>query len=168
MRWFVMRMGFKGVGALVLAAAAAISGEAEAQEGLGEAEREVYAVVEAMFDAMREKDADGLAELFAEGARLNTTSVAPDGTPRFGSVPIPDFVEAIRGSEAYLDEQIWDPEVLISDRLATVWVKYALYVDEAFSHCGVDAYQLFNGEDGWKIFQLTDTRRRADCWEPPA
>ena len=31
----------------------------------------------------------------------------------------------------------------MSDRLATVWVKYAFYAGGEFSHCGVDAFQLF-------------------------
>ena len=75
---------------------------------------------------------------------------------------------AIGGAPVTLEEPIWDPVVEVSDRLATVWVKYAFYADEQFSHCGVDAFQLFKSEQGWKIFQIADTRRREDCWEPPA
>ena len=163
-------MGFKAVFGLGALAWSSIGpAQAAAQEAaLSPDEQEVYAVVEALFDGMREKDAEALSSLFTDEARLNTTGIGPDGTTRFGSTPITGFIEGVSSAPAYLDEKIWDPEVVISDALATVWVKYALYVDEAFSHCGVDAFQLFKSADGWKIFQLTDTRRREDCWEPPA
>ncbi|MBI5914693.1 MAG: nuclear transport factor 2 family protein [Bacteroidetes bacterium] len=36
------------------------------------------------------------------------------------------------------------------------------------SHCGVDAFQLFKGENGWKITQISDTRRRENCQTEPA
>ena len=35
-----------------------------------------------------------------------------------------------------------------------------------FSHCGVDAFQLVKTAAGWKIFQLSDTRRKEKCEIP--
>lgn len=54
----------------------------------------------------------------------------------------------------------------IDGPLASVWVVYAFYVDDPFSHCGVDAFHLVKLEDSWKIFHLVDTRRKADCEVP--
>ncbi|HFA51249.1 MAG TPA: hypothetical protein ENJ95_19730 [Bacteroidetes bacterium] len=31
------------------------------------------------------------------------------------------------------------------------------------SHCGVNAFHLFKSREGWKITQVTDTRRRNNC-----
>jgi hypothetical protein len=42
-------------------------------------------------------------------------------------------------------------------------VDYSFFAGPRFSHCGIDAFQLFRGPGGWKIFQLTDTRRRTGC-----
>jgi hypothetical protein len=50
--------------------------------------------------------------------------------------------------------------------LAQAWCDYAFYVDKSYSHCGVDAFQLFKGKDGWKIFHLADTRRKTGCTIP--
>lgn len=37
-----------------------------------------------------------------------------------------------------------------------------LYGD--FSHCGIDAFQLFKDDKGeWKITQIVDTRRKEGC-----
>jgi hypothetical protein len=44
--------------------------------------------------------------------------------------------------------------------------EYAFYVGERLSHCGVDAFQLFKGPDGWRIFEIADTRRSEGCEEP--
>jgi hypothetical protein len=60
-------------------------------------------------------------------------------------------------------EEIWNVKVQIDGDLAQVWCDYAFYVDKTFSHCGVDAFQLHKGKDGWKIFHLADTRRKDNC-----
>ncbi len=62
---------------------------------------------------------------------------------------------------------IWDPKIEIDGNLAQAWTQYAFYVGKKFSHCGVDAFQLFKGTDGtWKIFQLADTRQKEGCKIP--
>lgn len=60
-------------------------------------------------------------------------------------------------------EEIWNVKVQVDGDLAQAWCDYAFYVDKNFSHCGVDAFHLFKGKDGWKIFHLADTRRKTDC-----
>lgn len=63
-------------------------------------------------------------------------------------------------------EEIWNIKVQQDDRFAQVWCDYAFYVGNKFSHCGVDAFHLYKGEDGWKIFHLADTRRSNPCTIP--
>jgi hypothetical protein len=46
--------------------------------------------------------------------------------------------------------------------LATAWMDYTFHVGERFSHCGVNAFQLFRSDDGWQIIQIADTRR-SEC-----
>lgn len=123
----------------------------------------------ALFDGMRDKDKDKILGAFAEGASLRQTGFTEDGEARLAPITLmTDFAERISQASVYIDEQIWDPEIQVNDNLATVVVKYALYVDQEFSHCGVDSMHLFKSPDGWKIFHLADTRRTEDCWEPPA
>ncbi|MEZ4414365.1 MAG: nuclear transport factor 2 family protein [Gemmatimonadota bacterium] len=156
-----VRSGLILLGALIVGAARpALAQDAE--------HAPVMAAVEGMFDAMRAKDGDALRGLFLEGARLVSTSRTPDGEPRSRIIALDDFASNIAGATVYIDEQIWDEEVRVDDNLATVWVKYALFVDQQFSHCGVDAFQLFRTAEGWKIVQVADTQRRQDCWMPPA
>jgi hypothetical protein len=66
-------------------------------------------------------------------------------------------------------EPIWDVKIQMDGGFAQVWAKYAFYLNKTFSHCGVDAFQLFKGTDGkWKIFHLADTRWKEGCNVPAA
>lgn len=61
------------------------------------------------------------------------------------------------------DERIWNLEIRVDGNFATAWMNYAFYLDDRFSHCGINSFQLFRGVDGWRIVQVTDTRRREGC-----
>lgn len=129
----------------------------------------VLVPVYALFDGMREKDQGKILSAFMEGATLRGTGFTEEGSARLAPITaVTDFAERVTQAQVYIDEQIWEPNIQINDNLATVVVKYALYVDQEFSHCGVDSMHMFKGPDGWKIFHLADTRRTEDCWEPPA
>lgn len=63
-------------------------------------------------------------------------------------------------------EPIWDIKTEQDGNFAQVWAKYAMYIGNKFSHCGVDTFQLIKTEKGWKIFYLADTRQRVGCNVP--
>jgi hypothetical protein len=63
-------------------------------------------------------------------------------------------------------EEIWDLKIQVDGDFAQAWCDYAFYLDRTFSHCGIDAFQLFKTADGWKIFHLADTGRSSDCKIP--
>lgn len=130
-----------------------------------DAEREaVMAVVNRLFDAMRQGDTTMLRSVFHPEARLATTGMR-NGSPVLGFEPVDNFARALGGKPA---EQIWDERlynevVHIDGMLATVWTEYDFFAGDQFSHCGVDSFQLAKTSDGWKIFSLADTRRREGC-----
>ena len=148
---------------LLIALTLSIAAHATAQEAARHAaESAVVAVVVQLFDGMREGDSAMVRSTFAPDVRLVSTS-SRDGQPALQSVEIDRFLEAIgTPHEEVWDERLWNVEVRIDANLATVWTEYAFYLDEELSHCGVDAFQLFKASDGWKIFQIADTRRGAD------
>ena len=131
-------------------------------------EAEVLAVVEALFDGMRAADSAAVRATLHPEARLVGVADGEDG-PVLRAEPMDGFVSAVgTPHEETWDERIWDPEVRIDGRLATVWVPYAFYLGETLSHCGFDAFQLYESVDGWRIFQIADTRRREGCEIPEA
>ncbi len=47
--------------------------------------------------------------------------------------------------------------------MANVWAPYEFYLNNDFSHCGVNYFQLFFDGIQWKIIYLIDTRRKQGC-----
>lgn len=132
-----------------------------------EDEAAVRAVVTRLFDGMRAGNGAVFAEVFTPDARLQTAAVRRDGTPVLGSMPVDSFAAMVSQPRDFvLDERIDAWDVRIDGPLAVVTVDYSFYAGERFSHCGIDAFQLFKSADGWKIFQLTDTRRTTGCPAP--
>lgn len=133
----------------------------------GPPERTVVKVVERLFDAMRGSDSAKARSTFHPAAQLIGTYTR-DGAPQVRINSIDAFIEALgTPHDQVWDERIWDVEVRMDGGLATVWTPYAFYLGDTFSHCGVDAFQLARGQDGWKIVSLADTRSHDGCWEPP-
>jgi hypothetical protein len=131
------------------------------------AEAEVRAVVDRLFDAMRSGDSTAVRAVFHPEARLQTVG-AQSGTPVLRTEPIDAFVRAVGSPRAEVwDERIWDVEIQVDGDLAAAWMQYAFFVGERFSHCGVNAFQFFRAPEGWQVTQITDTRRRDGCPEPP-
>ncbi len=130
-------------------------------------ESEVMKVVNQVFDAMRTSDSTLLKDAFIESPTTYTVFKNPQGETQFRIGEFQKFKDAV-GSEKtdVWNEPIWNEKVEIDGPLASVWVDYAFYVNDKFSHCGVDAFHLVNVDGQWKIFHLVDTRRRADCDVP--
>jgi len=129
-------------------------------------EEAVLAVLERLFNGMRTHDGDLLRSVFADGAVLIRTE-GREGEPATTIGPVTGFIDAISSATAELDEPIWDPIIQIQDHLATVWAKFAFYLDGDFSHCGIDTVILARSPDGWKIAALADTRETENCELPP-
>lgn len=120
----------------------------------------VYAVVEKFFQGFNAKDSTVMQSTLFSEVKLFTTATNQQGVPVAKAEGAADLIKAITSAPAKLDERISNPVVAVSDGLATVWVDYEFYVDEKYSHCGVDVFMLVKTADGWKISTLADTRRK--------
>jgi hypothetical protein len=133
----------------------------------GDDEAAVMEVVGALFDAMRAGDSAAMRATLHSSATAATAFVR-DGVPTLArETSLDGFVQAVgTPHDEVWDERVWDPEVKVDGLLATAWMNYAFFAGDTFSHCGVNAFQLFKGADGWKIFHVADTRRREGCEMP--
>ncbi|MDX2304916.1 MAG: nuclear transport factor 2 family protein [Microscillaceae bacterium] len=129
-------------------------------------EREVITVIDQLFDAMRRGDSTALRKVFHSTARMQTTFLDKNSRePRLSTQASPDkFIQAVgTPHDEVWNEVVLDYTILIDDQLATVWTPYEFYRGDTFSHCGVNAFHLFKSKEGWKITQITDTRRQEGC-----
>ncbi|HEV2130128.1 MAG TPA: nuclear transport factor 2 family protein [Longimicrobiaceae bacterium] len=111
-------------------------------------EQEVMATVQRLFDGMRAGDSTVVRSVFYPGARLVSVGMR-EGAPMLREDAIDAFLAAVgTPHDEVWDERIWNTEVRVDGNLATAWMDYAFYLGERFSHCGVNAFQLFRGSDG--------------------
>jgi hypothetical protein len=127
-----------------------------------DANAEVLQVVTKLFDGMRNKDTAAMRSVFAPSARLVSAGVT-NGASAVSETPIDNWIASVGRSAATLDEKIFSPEVRVDGNLATVWTRYELWVNNAFRHCGYDAFTLAKIGSGWKILNVADSRRTEGC-----
>jgi len=129
-------------------------------------EQEVEAVIRSLFDGMKQKNAKQVAAAFSSEGLMQTVQQKPDGTS-IGSNSVGDFVKRIANTPAgtVLDERILSYQIKVDGSMASAWTPYQFYVNDTFSHCGVNSFQLVKMAEGWKIVYIIDTRRKEPCQE---
>jgi hypothetical protein len=138
-------------------------GKIDAQTVVNE-ENAVKATINALFDGMRTSDSTLIRKAFAPKSIMQTIAVNKEGKATVRSESVDGFIKSVAAPHPQkYDERIVFNKVLIDGNLASVWTDYKFYVGDTFSHCGVNSFQLFKGEDGWKIIYIIDTRRKDKC-----
>ncbi|WP_298320475.1 nuclear transport factor 2 family protein [uncultured Aquimarina sp.] len=96
---------------------------------------------------------------------MQTISKGKDGKIKTDQADIGNFLEVIhnRPKDQKWLEKLLDFRIDADDRIAQIWTPYEFYVNDQFSHCGVNIFQLFNDGTTWKIIAIADTRKREGC-----
>lgn len=129
------------------------------------AEAEVAATVERIFEGMRTANPEMVRALFASDARFAMLDDRA-GPSAVRVQTVDGWIEAIGTSEGRWDERVYDVEVRVDGAMASAWVPYTFYFDGAVRHCGINSIELLRDAEGWKVTQLSDTRRTDDCPDP--
>ena len=147
------------IAALMLALTVSTAG-AQASPTLAEAE--VLAVVNRIFDGMKEADSAKVRTAFAPGARFVTvgTRANPD-TITYQAVD--GWLAGIANSNKTWEEKLKNVRVVVDGNIASAWMDYTFHLNGALRHCGVDSIELVKVKGEWKITQLADTRRTTNC-----
>ncbi|MCF1749614.1 nuclear transport factor 2 family protein [Mariniradius sediminis] len=127
-------------------------------------EKEVEKVIASLFEGMKTKNTELLQAAFHPEASMQTVIAGEEGA-KLGSNSVQDFVNRISNTPAttQLDERILEYQVKIDGDMAAAWTPYRFYVNDNFSHCGVNSFQLIKTAEGWKITYIIDTRRKQGC-----
>jgi hypothetical protein len=145
--------------------ALAISVTVVAQDASEEAA--VKGVIDKLFTAMQKGDSTMLKDCFASEVSLATIYRNKAERVIMRENSIRDFMKSVGSPHKEVwYEEYWNLKILIDGDLATAWCDYAFFLGNTFSHCGVDAFHFHRGTDGWKIFHLSDTRRKENCVVP--
>jgi hypothetical protein len=113
---------------------------------------------------MRKGDSAMVKGAFADKAILQTVQNKKDSTTAIASSTLAQFLVAVGTPHTDVwDERITFDKILIDGSLASVWTPYRFFLNDQFSHCGVNSFQLYRSGAGWKIIYLVDTRRKDKC-----
>ncbi len=123
------------------------------------------AAVEQMFEGMRAANSEMVMEVFAVDARFALLS-ARDGPATVTVQSVDGWIRSIGGSDGRWNEQIYDVDTRVDGDMASIWAPYTFYLDGTIRHCGVNSIELLHGTEGWKVTQLSDTRRTEMCPDP--
>lgn len=123
--------------------------------------KEVLAVVQQYFDAIEKRDSIAFHNIFLKDA-YNFYVQERDEVVLVGSQSPEDFNFS---AERLVVEKMRNTGVVVRvhKRMAMVWAPYDLWVNEKFSHCGMNAFTLIKGTAGWRIASLSFTVEREGC-----
>ena len=128
-------------------------------------EEAVVAVVQRIFDAMEKCDPATIRALSLPEGRLFRLTPGSDQPPR--STTLDDFAAQFATCNRTLLERMWAPQVRVHKGIATLWAPYDFWLNGAFSHCGIDSFEMLKTADGWKLASGTYTVEREGCAPSP-
>lgn len=137
---------------LILTLVFCVSGQA--QETQIDSKKEALAVIDRLWEAMRQKNAEAIKALFTPEGQFVAIDKPRDGKgiSKTRVLNGDAFAKLIAESKApeYI-ERMPQPAVNVYGDLAVVSGRYTFHVGDKFSHCGTNTFNLVRTETGWKI-----------------
>lgn len=120
--------------------------------------------IDSFFTGMLEGDSSMIRSTLHPAIRFLTCTKDDHDNDILVSESVNDFLSAVGAPhEDYWNEKITSFTLQIDQNMAQVWTDYSFHINDSFSHCGVNSFQLFKDSNGWRIVQIMDTRRRKPC-----
>ena len=130
-------------------------------------EDKVKNVVETFFKGFHARDSVIMKSVFHEDPVVHTIGRTKEGETRLMREELEKILKGIVSipMETNFKEVLHDYVIKIDGNMANAWTPYSFYLNDRFSHCGVNSFQLLKQKGEWKIIYLIDTRRREGCDE---
>lgn len=124
--------------------------------------QEVQKTIELFFEAFHQKDSTRMKSVCSDTIILQSISENPVKGNKLSNETAKEFYKSIASipSNVKFQEKILSYTIQIDGPMAHVWAPYEFYLNEKFSHSGVNTFTLFKEKDSWKIIYLIDTRRK--------
>lgn len=121
--------------------------------------------VDEFFTAFHAQDSVGLANLVSTSIVLQTIGTGKDGKTILREENFKDLIQSIVSipDSVNFKEKLLDYSIQIDGAMANAWTPYEFWINDNFSHCGVNSFQMVKLEGEWKIIYLIDTRRKEGC-----
>jgi len=121
----------------------------------------IRASIETFFDGFHQKDSLLMRSVLHKSFKLESVAVRDNKISKrdFNGK---EFISAVtqRSDNPVWKEKLLSYEIKIDGPLANAWVKYEFWIDNKLSHCGVNSIHLLKDGLKWKIFSISDSRRK--------
>ena len=130
-----------------------ISGNAQNQD--------VQKTIEDFFVAFHAKDTVKLKTICSDKIILQSIQENAKGG-KLSDELASEFYKSIASIPANFNfkEKILSCSIQVDGTMAHAWTPYEFYINDKFSHKGVNAFTLFKENGIWKIIYVIDTRRK--------
>ncbi|THV59778.1 nuclear transport factor 2 family protein [Flagellimonas alvinocaridis] len=132
-----------------------------------DSEQQIKQVIETFFDGFHKQDSTIIKSVSADQVVLQTTGRDQEGKTRFRNEEFSNFLTSICSipDSIKFEEKLTSFSIQVDRTMANAWVGYEFWLNDTFSHCGINSFQLVNFDGDWKIIYLIDTRGKAGCME---
>ncbi|GAB2770798.1 nuclear transport factor 2 family protein [Actinomadura fibrosa] len=126
---------------------------------------QVKKTIETFFEGFHARDSIVMKSVLADDVVVQTIGKAKTGEIKLHHEDIHKVLKGIVSIplETSFEEVLHGYDIKVDGQMANAWTPYSLYINSAFSHCGVNNFQLFKDNGKWKIIYLIDTRRKEGC-----
>lgn len=130
-------------------------------------EEKVKQVVNTFFEGFHARDSIIMKSVFHTDPVVQTIGKTKAGETKLMNEELEKVLKGIVSIplETEFKEVLHDYVIKIDGDMANAWTPYSFYLNDTFSHCGVNNFQLLKQNEEWKIIYLIDTRRREGCEE---
>ncbi|WP_025740274.1 nuclear transport factor 2 family protein [Aquimarina pacifica] len=127
--------------------------------------REVKETILDFFEGFHSGDTSKLNKVMSPQLVLQTIIRDKDSLVKVRSTSADKLIKAIanKPSDQKWEEKLLSFTISANKDIANAWTPYEFYLNNSFSHCGVNIFQLYNDGKGWKIIALADTRHKQNC-----
>jgi len=128
-------------------------------------ENKIKELISLFFKGLQSGDTLLIKQTINKDLKLQTTFKNKEGKSILRNEDVSKFLNSVASKKP---DDIWEEKLLsyniqVDGTMANVWTPYEFYLNNDFSHCGVNSFQLFFDGKKWSIIYLIDTRRRQDC-----
>ena len=129
-------------------------------------ELKVKNTINAFFDGFHKQDSIAIRETVCSSISMQTIGKNKKGGDSVRIVSFDNFLRSIVQipDSVHFEERLMNYSIQVDGGMAHAWTPYEFWVNDTFSHCGVNSFQLFKEDKTWKILSIMDTRRKENCY----
>ena len=135
--------------------------------GQSDDEKLVRATAEQFFLAIETKDRALLESIMVPGSLNISTQELQNDQAKITTLNYTSMIDLLTGAGNEKKERAWDETILVQGHIAVYWAPYDFHVDQKFTHCGIDSFQLIKKDGRWLISNASWTRETLNCPTSP-